>query len=475
MEENTTNKKLKHSPNAFILLFVIFLSCASLIFLNYYTIKILSSSRAYVNGESHYSKAQKDAVRHLIIYLYTYNSKHWQLFLEEMKVPQGDGKARIGLLDNASEISIKESFTIGRNSHKDLDDIIWLFNNFNSIPFFATAIKEWEQGDYLIEKLFLTGKKVNQKITTHSLKNEDRQTILMEINDISDKLTINERNFSNTLGEGTHMIKNYLVYTNIFFILIIISTVSIYYYSMIKRLIISNKKIEQKNSELIIVNKELDKFVYSASHDLRSPITSLKGLIEIAIDEDNIDEIKNYLNLMNTSLTRQDQFISDIIDYSRNKRLESHNEAVNLNETITEIIDQHKHIKEVKEIEINKQIDLNEVYSDRLRLKIILSNLVSNAIKYSDKEKKSKFINIKTTKEGNQLKIEVTDNGIGIKNDLLHKIFDMFFATNSNLGSGLGLYITKEAVENLKGSISVDSTIEKGTTFFVKIPLRYEK
>lgn len=474
MNKNSTKQKLKTS-NAFILLFVIFFSCASLILINYYTIKILSASRAYVNGESHYSKAQKDAVRHLIIYLYTYNQKHWQMFLDEMKVPQGDGNARIGLLNKSDEKSIKNNFSVGRNSKKDLDDIIWLFQNFKSFPFLSKAINEWEQGDYLINKLYNIGKNVNIEISNYDLSIEDRQKMLLEINDISDKLTINERNFSNTLGEGTHMIKDYLVYTNIFFILIIVGSVSIYYYSMLKKLTSSHKKIEQKNLELIRVNKELDRFVYSASHDLRSPITSLKGLIEIAINEENPEELKNYLNLMNQSLTRQDKFISDIIDYSRNKRVDSQNEIINLDEAIDEVIAQHKHIKEVNEIKIHKQITVNEVYTDALRLKIILNNLVSNAIKYSDKQKNSKFIKIKTAKVNNELKIEVADNGIGIKEDALEKVFDMFFVTNTNLGSGLGLYITKEAVENLNGVISVNSIINKGTTFLVTIPFRHEK
>ena len=474
MEKNSTIQNLKLS-NVFILLFVIFFSCASLILVNYYTIKVLSASRAYVNGESHYSKAQKDAVRHLIIYLYTYNPKHWQMFLDEMKVPQGDGNARIGLLNKSAEKNIKNNFIVGRNSEKDLDDIIWLFRNFQSVPFLSKAINEWEQGDYLINKLYSIGNKVHTEILSYNLSIQDRQKMLLEINDISDKLTINERNFSNTLGEGTHMIKDYLVYTNIFFILIIVGSVSIYYHSMIKKLTSSHKKIEQKNLELITVNKELDRFVYSASHDLRSPITSLKGLIEIAISEEDPEELKNYLNLMNQSLTRQDQFISDIIDYSRNKRLVSHNEVINLDEAIDEVIAQHKHIKEVNEIKIHKQIAVNEVYTDGLRLKIILNNLVSNAIKYSDKQKNSKFIKIKTAKVDNHLKIEVADNGIGIKEDALDKVFDMFFATNTNLGSGLGLYITKEAVENLNGMISVNSIIDKGTTFLVTIPFRYEK
>ncbi|MCL9805665.1 HAMP domain-containing histidine kinase [Flavobacterium amniphilum] len=473
MEKCTTKYKFRVS-NVFILLFVIVLSCASLIVLNGYTIKILSASRAYVNGESHYSKAQKDAVRHLITYLYTHNKKHWELYNQEMRVPQGDGMARIGLETELPTTTIKRGFIEGRNSHKDLDDIIWLFKTFYYVPFMNKAIKEWEQGDRLINELSSIGNKVNQKITEYDLNAADRQGILLEISDISDKLTVNERNFSNTLGEGTHIIKDYLIYTNIFFILIIISTVSIYYHIMVRRIMESNREIEINNQNLIIVNKELDKFVYSASHDLRSPITSLKGLVEIAKDENNLDEIRKYLDLMNQSLTRQDQFISDIIDYSRNKRMEFKNEKVNLNDTIDEVISQHRHIKDANEIQIHKDLAVKQVQSDPLRLKIILNNLVSNAIKYSDKNKSSKFIQIKASRLNKLLKIEIQDNGIGIKDEFIDKIFDMFFVTNTNLGSGLGLYITKEAVENLNGTIDVNSKIDIGTTFTVTIPLHYE-
>src|SRR6187200_655879 len=96
MAKDATLEKLR--PNVLILLSVIILSCTFLIFINFFTIKILSSNRAYVNGESHYSKGQKDAVRHLITYLHTQEEEQWKLFKEELKVPQGDGIARIALL-----------------------------------------------------------------------------------------------------------------------------------------------------------------------------------------------------------------------------------------------------------------------------------------------------------------------------------------------------------------------------------------
>lgn len=154
--------------------------------------------------------------------------------------------------------------------------------------------------------------------------------------------------------------------------------------------------------------------------------------------------------------------------------MELRNENVNLNETIEEVILQHRHIKEANEIQIHKDLSVKNINSDPLRIKIILNNLVSNAIKYSDKNKSTRFIQIKIFSFNAFLKIEVQDNGIGIKDEYIDKVFDMFFVTNSNLGSGLGLYITKEAVDNLNGSITVCSKFNVGTTFTVLIPMHYE-
>lgn len=462
-------KKLR-SSNLFILLIIVFLSCALLIIINFFTIKILSANRAYVNGESHYSKGQKDAVRHLITYIYTKDKAEWELYNEELKVPQGDGIARVALLNHDDDSVIKNGFRAGRNNEEDLDDLIWLFRNFKTVPFLAKAIKEWEKGDNYINQLALIGNDVNQKMESSKLDPATRQKMLLEISILSNKLTINELNFSNTLGEGTHMIKDLLIYLNIFFILIIISSVSYYYSIMVKRLIASKKEIEVKNENLIIANSELDNFVYSVSHDLRSPITSLKGLIEITKLEDDLEQIKYYLMLMCQSLNKQDQFISAIIDYSKNKRIQIIVESVSLSKLIDDTIDQHNHNKNVDKIVITKDLLIDEVQSDSLRLKIILNNLLSNAIKYVDETKKEMSISIKAYNSGAFHKIEITDNGIGIQEEYKKHIFDMFFVINSNKGSGLGLYIVKETLDKLNGNITVFSESNVGSKFTVTIP-----
>ncbi|WP_230407932.1 hypothetical protein [Flavobacterium hydrocarbonoxydans] len=131
-------------PNVFMLLLIVFVSCALLICINFFTIKILSANRVYVNGESLYSKGQNNATIHLISYLYTQNKKEWDLFRQELEVPQGDRDARVELSNGDETETIKEGFRAGRNNEKDLDDAIWLFRNFKNVSFF---LKQFMNGN----------------------------------------------------------------------------------------------------------------------------------------------------------------------------------------------------------------------------------------------------------------------------------------------------------------------------------------
>ncbi|MBA0883577.1 sensor histidine kinase [Flavobacterium undicola] len=470
MLENTFIKKIKLS-NVFIPLLIVIVSCSLLIISNYLTIKILSASRAYINGESHYSKGQKDATLHLITYLFTKDIEEWRLFNSELSVPIGDKTARLGLINNSPIEAIEVGLRAGRNNQKDFDDLIWLFKNFKSVSFFAKAIKEWEQGDLLIEELALIGNEAHLKVSTNNLSLKEQHLILKKINSLTVKLTQNERKFSETLSSGTRLIKNLLLAINVFFTLIIIGSVSIYYLVMVTKLKRAKQQTDETNKNLTIVNKELDKFGYSVSHDLRSPITSLKGLIEIMNSENNIEQIRNYLAMMNESLDKQDQFIKDIIEYSRNKKIKTNVTTVSLNKIIDDTITQNKYRQEADNIIISKQLSINIIYSDELKLKIILNNLYTNAVKYYDDKKEKPFITITAFEDVDSNKIIIEDNGIGIKQEYQTKIFDMFFVTNNNnKGTGLGLYLVKDAVENLKGNIEITSEVNKGTKFTITLP-----
>lgn len=236
----------------------------------------------------------------------------------------------------------------------------------------------------------------------------------------------------------------------------------------------SARQLSENNKLLVKTNAELDRFVYSTSHDLRAPLTSVMGLINIASNEQDIHELKRYLKLMKGRVDSLDSFIKDITDYSRNNRKEVGSERVNLKELSMEVWEDLKFAPEASRIHFEVEIgDDVEVESDRSRLKVILSNLISNAVRYHDARKEDQYIRLLYTRINNGFYLKVEDNGQGIAEEYHHKIFDMFFRGNeSSKGSGLGLYIVKETLEKLSGSIALDSTPGTGSSFILSFSNR---
>ncbi|MBX2966726.1 MAG: PAS domain S-box protein [Cyclobacteriaceae bacterium] len=234
----------------------------------------------------------------------------------------------------------------------------------------------------------------------------------------------------------------------------------------------NQKALEERNEELMKANAELDKFVYSASHDLRAPISSLLGLVEVARMEKDLAGIERLLDLKKKSLLRLDQFIKDIVDHSRNMRLQVEVESVHFETLIHSAFEQLQFMDNMERIW--RVIDVKQTgtfYSASSRLNIIFNNLLSNAIKYADMNKEHPMLEVRVTADEQKAEIHIIDNGEGIPQQSLPKIFDMFFRASTNgAGSGLGLYIVKEAVNKIQGTIQVNSEPDKGTEFILSIP-----
>ena len=236
----------------------------------------------------------------------------------------------------------------------------------------------------------------------------------------------------------------------------------------------SARRLSENNKLLIKTNSELDRFVYSTSHDLRAPLTSILGLINIAHNVSDINELKRYLTLMKGRVDSLDSFIKDITDYSRNNRKEVGSEHVKVKELACEVWEDLKFAPEASNIFFDVQIeDHVEVISDKSRLKVILSNLISNAVRYHDGRKDSQYIRLRYESMPMGFCLRVEDNGQGIAEEYHQKIFDMFYRGNeSSKGSGLGLYIVKEMLEKLSGSITLDSKPGRGSSFTISLPVK---
>ena len=264
--------------------------------------------------------------------------------------------------------------------------------------------------------------------------------------------------------------KEYLQFSyTINFLVTLICSISIMYF-LTDLHYHSQRSMTEKNDQLQKANAELDRFVYSASHDLRAPLSSLLGLIEVAkLDHAGVD---HYLEMMKAKIHDLEEFIKEIISYSRNARMDVKKQPINLKQTVHEVTEALAFSVGNPDVLIENVVPEDMVvHTDSLRLKIVLSNLIDNALKYRDEKKDKPFIRIEAAERDDVKVITVKDNGLGIDHIYLDKIFQMFFrASEHSKGSGLGLYIAKEAMNKINGSIQVESNLGAGTTFMVKIP-----
>jgi len=232
-------------------------------------------------------------------------------------------------------------------------------------------------------------------------------------------------------------------------------------------------EIRQKNVDLQKSNEQLDRFVYSASHDIKVPIISIKGLTHLASIDCQDQKSLLYFSKIEGQTDKLGRFLLDLLEYSRNSKTSVQQEQVNLNELVDEVIESLSHVENAPRVEIKKFIRIEgSVMVDRVRYMVILNNLVSNAIKYHNCLLPNPWVKIMISKVGDNIQVMVADNGLGINEEYKDKIFEMFFrASNSPIGSGLGLFIVKETVEKMNGKIMLSSKEGEGACFRIDLPL----
>ena len=234
--------------------------------------------------------------------------------------------------------------------------------------------------------------------------------------------------------------------------------------------ITDRKKVEE---ELKIRNAELDNFVYKVSHDLRAPLSSVLGLVNLSRLQGNTDNPLEYIELIGEKIQALDNFIGDVLSHSKNLKMEVSIGRVDLQKIIEQTFTDLSYLKGARDTRRSIKIEGIDLYSDHWRVSEIFRNLISNAIKYRRPESDDSEIIIKVSVDHLCADITFADNGIGIKETSLKRIFEMFYrATEQGDGSGIGLYIVKNAVDKLGGQIRVASKPGHGTRFHILLPNR---
>lgn len=235
------------------------------------------------------------------------------------------------------------------------------------------------------------------------------------------------------------------------------------------------QQLQHKVDELEKTNHELNRLVYSTSHDLRSPLASIISIVNLAKIEASLEDYITYFGMIEQCATKMDDFILKIIEYYKSVRLNEEFTDIDFNQLVKDSIDlssmQNRKIVFKRDI-----VQLVPFLSDGFRLSVVLNNLISNAVKYQKPSEPSPEVNVRVNVNEHYASIIIEDNGIGIQEQNLDSIFQMFFRSTKNAtGLGIGLFIVQEALARIGGEINVKSEFGVGTTFYLQIPNRYKE
>ncbi len=233
-------------------------------------------------------------------------------------------------------------------------------------------------------------------------------------------------------------------------------------------------EVQLSVKELKQVNIQLDNFVYHASHDLRGPLRTVLGLLDILKIETNKEQREHCVSLIEGSIKRLDSLVVDLLSISRNRRIANPKVKINFMSEVDHAIAGFYHLGNTRNLDIRVMVTQpTEFVADLTRVRIVMNNIISNAIKYRRFLTSPSYVEIRIRVDDSAAHIIVEDNGEGISEEQLPRIFDMFYrASDQSEGSGLGLYIVKDVLQKLEGHIEINSELGKGTTVKIMIPNR---
>lgn len=504
-----------------------------------FAIHTMSAVRSYVGAEGLWSKAQKDAVYNLQKYGASHDEKDYAAYMAFLKVPLGDRKTRLELLKPNPDFDIaREGFLEGRFHPDDIDGAIKLVRRFHSVYYIARAISFWTKGDTMISQLQLIGDNLHREITATSPSPEKINNILKQIDPLNDKITKIEDDFSYTLGAGSRWLTG-LILKLLFGLVLTVEISGLSITILVSRgiakglneIIVSAQKIakgdfnirakafsqdeigtlansfndmtdklEQNISALKQSEEDLhkakvlaeqsvvikDHFLANMSHEIRTPMNAIIGFTALLENSTLDEEQKQYIDAIKVSGKSLTTIINDILDYSKIEagKIVFENIPFSVNKIFDTLHVLFQQRAEDKKLDLNFHVAKNIphlIVGDPTRLNQVLSNLIDNALKFTEKGL-VEILALPRDENEETITIEfrVKDSGKGIPANKQAIIFERFTQESAETtrkygGTGLGLSIVKNLVELQNGNLSLKSEVNIGSVFSFFITYKKNK
>jgi len=497
----------------------------------------LSAVRAFVGGESLWSKAQKDAVFSLQRYAATKDEKDYQAFLKYLEVSAGDRQARLELLKPNPNLEIvRQGFLKGKIHPDDIDPMVDLLLRFYWVDHIDRALTVWTEADLLLVELTTAAKNYRSAVDAGKVGTE---AIFMDrLKELNEALTVLEEEISYVLGEGSRYLEN-VVFALLTILVIMVEAIglSLVYFTsrsitrglgelnfaaneighgrldtvviphrndeigelaeglnqmgaMLKK---SYGELEQRVQErttelakLAAENKDLyhetnkalllrDQFLSLASHELKTPITSMLLQAQLIQQRPNLqpDDIKKFSAFLQRQLLRINGLVEEMLDTSRVDLSKLSLKIVNMNLSalLIELTSRFEPQLAQANIELKTSIEEGIVGPfDSYRIEQVINNLLNNTIKYAP----GKPVEVELMRDKDTAILTVRDHGTGIAAEDRERIFGRFERSVDSTrvsGLGIGLFIARAIVTAHNGLIFVDPKVEDGTKFVVELPL----
>lgn len=494
----------------------------------YFGMDLLAATRAYVGGESLWSKAQKKAQFHLFRYAAYGQAGDYRQFLAYLQVPLGDRMARLELDQPHPDLSVVyQGFVQGKNDPEDVRGMIFLYRYGGHFGPMKKAIEVWREGDRHIGRLLNVGERIHARVLNHEIGTQKLGALLVEAEWIDTAITPLEHLFSSTLGDGARWLKRvltvWLLVITILFLglsLAIAFAVSRSIAGRIARLRSATVRMgagkfddsmesieademgdllrtfqwmsserhraEEMNRRLARelasrlealdqANHELESFSYSVSHDLRAPLRAITGFSNILAEDHQTtwtEDAKKLLTSVRRNAVLMGELLEGLLTFSRLSQRALLTVAVNVDDVVNGVIDDLRSVHGAIEVEKGW---LGSIEGDEMLLRQVFFNLLANAVKFS-RRAPSPLIRINRREEEGQAVFEVRDNGAGFEPEHKERLFGVFqrlHTTEEFEGTGVGLAIVQRIVIRHGGRVWAESEGPgQGAAFFVALPLK---